>query len=121
MRAIWDRYTATGEFSDYLDPDVEIYDHDIPESGAYRGVEGFARWVEEAAGQWADYEAVPREFIDAGERVVVLLEFTATGAGSGIRLSREDAIVYELRDGLIVRFDYFNNRATALAFAGVGA
>ena len=44
---------------------------------------------------------------------------TATGRGSGITVEREDALVYRLRDELIVRIDYFNNRRDALDAAGL--
>ncbi len=36
-------------------------------------------------------------------------------------MEREDAIVYDVRDQLIVRVDYYNDRAVALAAAGLPA
>jgi hypothetical protein len=36
-----------------FDPEIEIYDHDIPDAGVYRGVEGLFRWQ-------ADWRAVGR-------------------------------------------------------------
>jgi ketosteroid isomerase-like protein len=120
MRAIWDRYLETGEpdFST-MDTGLEITDHDIPEGGTYRGHDGFVRWMSEATGVWEEFKITPVEYVDAGSSVVVFLDYMVKGSGSGLRLEREDAIVYEVRGGKIVRMDYFNDRDQALAFAGV--
>jgi ketosteroid isomerase-like protein len=60
------------------------------------------------------------EVIEAGESgVVALIRIGVTGRESGISVEREDAVVYEVRDGLIVQVDYYNDRAVALAAAGL--
>jgi len=41
-----------------------------------------------------------------------------TGRGSGIEVTRQDALVYRLRDGKIVRGDYYNDRDQALQAVG---
>ncbi len=101
-----------------MHPDVEVHDHDIPDAGTYRGRDGFLSWVEDWESAWESYSMRPENFIDAGDRIVVLLHMTATGGGSGVTVRRQDGMVYELRDGLIVRVDYFNNQRDALAAAG---
>ena len=57
--------------------------------------------------------------IDAGDRVVAVLRMKARGRGSGVEIDREDSLVYEFRDGKVVRLDYFNTREQGLAAAGV--
>jgi len=37
----------------------------------------------------------------------------------GIEVTREDALVYRLRDGKIVRGDYYNDRSLALQAVGL--
>jgi ketosteroid isomerase-like protein len=59
------------------------------------------------------------EFLDAGERVVAFILQKATGQGSGVALERHDAMVFEVRDGRIVRLDYYNNRDQALKAVGL--
>ena len=100
---------------------VEIYDHDIMDAGEYRGHEGFRRWLEDWSSAWSEFSMDPEEFIDAGDRVVVVLRMRATGRGSGVEVERQDAIVFEVRGGMTVRIDYYNNRAQALKAVGLEA
>jgi ketosteroid isomerase-like protein len=98
---------------------IEIHDHDIMDASQYRGHEGFRSWLEDWSSAWSNFSMEPEEFIDAGERVVVVLRMRATGRGSGAEVERQDAIVFEIRDGLTVRIDYYNNRAQALKAVGL--
>src|SRR5438067_1013735 len=59
------------------------------------------------------------EFIDAGDKVVAILRMKTRGRGSGVEIDREDSLVYDFRDGKVVRLDYFNTREQGLAAAGV--
>jgi ketosteroid isomerase-like protein len=104
-----------------LDKDIEVHDHDIMDAGEYRGHAGFGRWLEDWEAAWSDSTIEPQEFIDAGERVVALIVQKTTGQGSGVVLEREDAIVFEVRGAMIVRIDYYNDRAQALKAAGMPA
>ncbi|GAC1436013.1 MAG: hypothetical protein NVSMB51_06550 [Solirubrobacteraceae bacterium] len=115
-----EHFAETGEpLWEDMDGALEVHDHDIVDAGTYRGHAGFARWLEDWMSAWSESTVEPSEFIDAGDRVVVLLIQRATGRGSGVALEREDAMVFVLRDAKIVRLDYFNDQAAALAAAGV--
>jgi ketosteroid isomerase-like protein len=101
--------------------DVEIRDHDILDASEYRGREGFERWMADCSAAWSSFEMTVEDIFDAaGNRVVVLARIKTTGRGSSVSLEREDALVYEVRDGLIARLDYFNDRERALSAAGIG-
>ena len=121
VQSAWSHFAETGE-PDFttMHPDVEVHDHDIPDAGTYQGHDGFRRWADDWGRAWETYSMRPENFIDAGDRIVVFIRMTATGGGSGVTLRRQDGMVYEVRDGLIVRIDYFNNRSDALAAAGMG-
>lgn len=120
IRRSWDHLLACGE-PDWktTGEDVEIHDHDIPDRGEYRGHAGVRQWFEDWGAAWAEWSFRPLEFIDAGDHVVVLGRVTATGRDSGVKVDRQDGIVYEIRDGKIVRLDYFNSRDQALEAAGL--
>src|SRR4051794_7094273 len=109
---------ATGEVLwDKTDPEIEVHDHDTPDQGDYRGHEGLARYLEDWGAAWAEWSIEPDEFIDAGNSVVIFIRMKAKGFGSGIELDRQDALVYEIRNGMIRRMDYYNDRAQALKAA----
>jgi ketosteroid isomerase-like protein len=59
------------------------------------------------------------EFLDVGEHVVAFIRQKTTGRGSGVALEREDAMVFEFRDGKIARLDYYNSREQALKSVGL--
>ena len=120
VRRLWERFGEGDIALELFAENVQVSDHDIPESGTYDGRDGVVRWLEDWGSVWSEWSVETKEFTDAGgDKVVAVFDLTATGKGSGVELTREDAIVHELRDGRILRLDYFNNRAQALAFAGV--
>jgi len=120
VREALGRFVATGEvFWEILDEHVVIEDHDIPDTRDYRGHAGFVRWMTDWSEPWAEWSLEPREFIDAGDKVVAILRMKTRGRGSGVEIDREDSLVYDFRDGKVVRLDYFNTREQGLAAAGV--
>jgi ketosteroid isomerase-like protein len=114
------QFIATGEPAwDLTHGDVEVYDHDIMDGEDYRGHAGVVRWLEDWSSAWSEFTMEPEEFIDAGDRVVAVVRMRATGRSSGLVLDRQDAVVQELRDGMIVRLDYYNSRDQALKAVGL--
>ena len=103
-----------------LDPDFEVHDFDIPDAEVYRGHEGIRAWVERWGEGWESWRMDDVEFRPAGDdAVIALFRIVARGAHSGLELERDDAIVYRIRDGKIVRIEYFNDQRQALDAAGL--
>ena len=120
VRRGWQHLETTGEPDwEATSEDVEVHDHDIPDRSEYRGHAGVRRWLENWGAAWAQWSFQPVEFIDAGDRVILVGRMTATGRDSGVKVDREDAVVHTMRDGKTVRLDYFNNRRQALEAAGL--
>src|SRR5437763_17207183 len=102
-------YLATGEPPwDAFDEEVEVFDHDTPDQGAYRGHLGLRRWLEDWGAAWDDWSIEPEEVIDAGDSVVALIRMKTRGRGSGVEVERRDAQVFKLGNGRIVRLHYYN-------------
>jgi ketosteroid isomerase-like protein len=57
--------------------------------------------------------------IDAGDDVLVLAHYTASGRGSGVPLEGEHGYVWTVRDGLAVRFQWFQSHQEAREAAGL--
>jgi ketosteroid isomerase-like protein len=116
-----EHFAATGEpYLEGVAADVEVYDWDIPDArNPYLGHEGVVEWLALFAESWDSYEFNVERIVDAGDRVIALAQVRAEGAASGVKVERGDAIVYEFRDGEVVRIDYFNSHAAGLAAAGI--
>jgi ketosteroid isomerase-like protein len=115
-----ERFAITGEPPwDAIREDVEVHDHDIMDASEYRGHAGFGRWMEDWSAAWSEDSIEPQDFLDADERVVVLIRQRTIGKGSGVALEREDAIVFGMRERKIARLDYYNSREQALKAAGL--
>jgi ketosteroid isomerase-like protein len=88
-------------------------------AGEHRGRDGFKRLFEEWQSVWEDLRVEPRELIDAGDRLIVTVEITGTGRGSGAPARLRYFDVYALRGGRISRHEMFADRAAALSATGV--
>ena len=100
----------------YADPDIVW--NPVEESSAQGHDAGRAsteRWKSE----WDDYELIPEDFADMGDRVVATVGFRARGRGSGIEVDGRLYDVFTLRDGKIVRMDQFTEQSEALEAAGL--
>ena len=68
---------------------------------------------------FAGFRVEPREIIDCGDKVVVVVEAEGTGPESGAEVRQTWAQVITIRDGLIARVEPFPTRAEALEAAGL--
>ena len=101
-------------------PDVEV--HDWPEAAdpqVYRGPTAVQDAIEEWSKAWESVRAVPTAFVDAGNRVLVVMRTVARGRGSSIDVEMDTFGVYTFRDGKIAKLQYFTDRESALEAAGL--
>jgi ketosteroid isomerase-like protein len=110
--------TSLSHFGPEVEWDLSAYPlPDWPNTG--RGRENFARHLADYLSGWREYRAEPREMIDAGDMVLVVLYETAVMRGSDARLERDLHQVWTLSDGVIVHLGVFKTRAQALEAAGL--
>ena len=106
----------------FFHPDVELHGTSggLSDGSVARGIEAvrdtFDTWDAEA---WEQSRLTPREFIDVGDRVVVLQHELRRGRGSGVEVESETAVLFDLRDGLVIRLQGFMDREDALEAAGL--
>jgi ketosteroid isomerase-like protein len=100
-----------------LEPEVEIDDTDIPES---TGADSFHAWLARWDESWESWRIEDLEIRPVGEDgTISLFKMIVKGKGSGIELTRDDAVLAEFRDGKIARIGYYNDQAEALEAAGL--
>jgi ketosteroid isomerase-like protein len=114
---------ADGELRvDLLDPEIDVFDYDIPDAGSYHGHEGVTKWlVEDWGSAWDSYEVEPEELVDAGDVVVSIFTVVARGKGSGIETRRRNATVNTVENGLVARIAYYTTVEEARQAAGLTA
>ena len=99
-----------------LDPAVEIDDTDIPEA---TGADSFLDWLARWDGVWESWHVEDIEVREGEEQVIALFTMVAKGRGSGIELTRPDALVASFRGGKVVKLGYYNDQAQALKAVGL--
>jgi len=83
------------------------------------GPEAVERFGREFWGTWTDYSAEPQRFIDAGDHVVIEVSESGKGKGSGVPFKRSQVQVWTLRNGRLVRWLLFADKAEALKAVGL--
>ncbi len=93
-----------------LDRDVEIEDRDISlDTDLYRGHDGVRKWASVWGDAWESWRIEGVEVRPVGDdRAIAFFLVLCKGRGSGIELSRHDAIVCTLREGKIAELVYYN-------------
>ena len=100
-----------------LDPEVEIDDTDIPES---TGTDSFLEWLARWDQVWESWRIEDLEVRAAGDDpAIALFKMVAKGKGSGVELTRPDAVVASFRGGKAVKLGYYNDQTQALEAAGL--
>jgi ketosteroid isomerase-like protein len=104
-----------------VDPDVEIDDLDISlDSERYRGHDSVRKWIGVWMESWESWTLEDVQVRPVGEdRAIGLFLVRAKGKGSGIELSRRDALVCTLRAGKIGKATYYNDQQEALKAVGL--
>jgi ketosteroid isomerase-like protein len=104
-----------------LDTEVEIDDLDISlDTEHYRGHDRFRKWIGVWNESWESWRVEDVKVRPAGEdRAIALFLMLVKGKGSGIELSRRDALVCTLRAGKIAEMGYYNDQQQALEAVGL--
>jgi ketosteroid isomerase-like protein len=98
-----------------LHPDFEyVNPPDAVEPGTLRGPDSL--W--KVRDVYPDFKVTTERIVDVGDRVLVIGVARGTGA-SGLRTQWRQGYVWTIRDGLAVRFEWFNDPRQALREVGL--
>lgn len=112
---------------DYVDPETLSLVHPELRStwiggsqrADYQGIEGFIEgwrnWLE----PYTRYEVETEDFIDAGDRVVTLVNVVAVTRHDGVEVRHSPAAVSSYTDGLLAEITFYLDREEAFAAAGI--
>jgi ketosteroid isomerase-like protein len=104
----------------FFDPEIEW--HDLPEqpdAGVHHGRNGFLAAVEQFVGGFEDLRVLVDEIFAHGNQVITYHRTVARGSGSGATFEQRGAGVWTLRNGFIVRVEWFGTQGEALKAVGL--
>jgi hypothetical protein len=108
--------------AELADPEIEwdASQSTVPDlSGVYRGIEAVRQWWREWFAAW-ETQQFEYELIDAGNRVVMLLDQRMRGRSSGIEVFLGQwAQVATFRNGLILHWKLYRSQSEALKAVGL--
>jgi ketosteroid isomerase-like protein len=103
-----------------MDPEVEYVNPAAAvEPGTRRGLEEFQGSIEKVFEGWAVWQMEPEEITAVGDQVAVAVRYRARGRASGVEVEGSESALWTLRDGKIVRYEWFQGPAEALEAAGL--
>jgi ketosteroid isomerase-like protein len=103
-----------------LDPTIEwVSSSDALEPGSRNGHKGVRDAFAATAMAWDQPTHTPEDFLDANDMVLATVTFRGHGRGSQMNAERTEFHVWTVRDGTIVRFQWFYRRDEALAAVGL--
>ena len=82
----YNRRDVDGLFAELATPDFEWYPaivRALDGGGGYRGREGVEQFAADTRENWEEFQSIPEEFRDLGDRVLVLGRLKGRGKGSG--------------------------------------
>jgi ketosteroid isomerase-like protein len=93
----------------------------LPHGGTYRGLEEVRRNIFEPldADWWDDFSAVPDEFLEAGDEVVVLGRYRGIAKESRKLLDVPFVHIWTMRDGTAIRFRQYLDTAGWIEALGI--
>src|SRR5215210_7043847 len=118
----FDSEAAIARQAELWDAEIELDASEFPAldiSGVHRGADAVRQWWREWYAAW-DTLRFEYQLVDAGDRVVALLDLRLRGRSTGIEFPpAKGAWVFTFRDGLVVQMKLYVSQAEALEAAGL--
>ena len=98
---------------------VRIEPEGFPTAGTYRGIAEVQEHVRKGRGSWAEGTCEPEKFLVNGDKVVVYLHARVRLKDSTEWIDGRFADGFVFRNGKIIQYLSFGERAEALTWAGI--
>jgi ketosteroid isomerase-like protein len=105
--------------SEFADPNLEWISDPRLGMGPIRGRDSVHEFFVDTASSFGELEVEVEELLEHGDRVLVFLRLSGSGAASGAAFEIRIAHLWTLRDGRVVRGEGYGNRDEALEAAGL--
>jgi len=106
------------ELLSLMDPEIEY--QSPMEQRTYRGLDGMIQYRDDVDAVLDDFHTEDDRFLDVGEdRVLYLYRIVGRGAGSGVPVARQNAMLWQIKDGRLFRGRAYLDQRAALEAAGL--
>jgi ketosteroid isomerase-like protein len=117
--ADWER----GDFdsTEWAHPDIEyVNPPGAIEPGTRRGLVAFSRAVESVFEGWDAWQMEAERLEGFGDQVAVVVRYRARGRASGVEVEGRESARWTVRDGKVVRYEWFHEPSDAFQAARLG-
>src|ERR671919_541328 len=106
---------ARGDFSriEAFHPEIVFELVDWPHQTKERGLEAMWRTWRSTLSAWDDFRAIPTEYVDCGDNILVLNHIQGSGKESGAGVSADTATLWSVENGLVTRLALYWDVARA--------
>ena len=119
IRAGYEHFAVTGRVQAVPELVWDVSKLGWPEQQIYSGPEGADQFMADWADTWDGWELEVEEYVDAGERVVVIVNQRGRSKGSGVPVDMRFAQVWTLRDGAGIKMEMYASVDEALEAVGL--
>ncbi len=107
---------ARGDYSrgDIFDREMEGGTSGMGDPIRFRSYEEFVAAMREWLSAWERPLTIEaEEYIESGDRILVLIHWSGRGKGSGAQIEGQGAHLWTFREGLVVRYEVYRDRDEA--------
>ena len=115
--AAWQRGDVAAMLED-VDPEVVAYRAE-PDGSTWHGIEGLMGLISDWTANFGELIVTADAFVDAGDRVIARMHQTASGQTSGVEVEADFWCVHTFKDGKMVRYEIYADKAQAFEAAGL--
>ena len=116
VRRIYDAWDQGESARNFIAADIEYVNPSYAvEPGTRQGRKSLAV----VRDTYEDFKIKVERIIDAGDEIVVLAHYTASGPVSGVPVAGEHGYVWTVEERMAVRFKWFQSHGEALEAAGL--
>jgi ketosteroid isomerase-like protein len=123
LRAMWERFLASGDMAleENFDPEIEWHVRaDTPDSRTLRGHEEVRQLYADWADAFDDLHVEPVEMSEVAGRTIAVIHFRGRIKGSRQNVDMDEVWVYGWREDKVIEIREYRTKEEALESLGVG-
>jgi ketosteroid isomerase-like protein len=119
VRQAWEAFARRDNEAAFALYDDEVEIHSPVDGRVYRGLGGVRDYNRDWLSVWDDFSVDVEEWVDAGDHVVAIVQWSGRGKHSGVPAELTAAHLWTLRNGKLWRLRVFPTKTEALEAAGL--